>query len=255
MMKLPLSLLLLIAGPYLTQVLADEKAPFQRDTLSSIMERAREDAQKLKLPANKHTTIGQQAAEQTTDTFHSPDFQKKVECEQQRLEQEVFKVYTQPWARQKQNPAPEQSANVSTEEIYLFFSSSVPVENIHSYITAIARAGSPSVIPVLHGFVNGMANMKASTEYFSRILKMEQACQDEMNPQKICQRHQVRIKVNPLLFTKYGITRVPAVVFVRGNETFKIQGDSGLDYLLERINREAKSPTMASLIKTIREKN
>ena len=143
---------------------------------------------------------------------------------------------------------------MSTEEIYLFFSSSVPVENIQSYITAIARAGTSSVIPVMHGFVNGMANMKASTEYFSRILKMDPACQDEMNPQKICQRYQVRIKVNPLLFTKYGITRVPAVVFVRGNEAFKIQGDSGLDYLLERINREAKSPTLASLIKTLRER-
>ena len=68
------------------------------------MERAREDAQKMKLPANKHTTKGQQAAEQTANTFHSPDFQKKVECEQQRLEQEVFKVYTQPWVKTKTKP-------------------------------------------------------------------------------------------------------------------------------------------------------
>ena len=54
MMKLPLFLpLLLVAGSCLTQARADETAPFRLNTtISSIMERAREDAQKMKLPAN-----------------------------------------------------------------------------------------------------------------------------------------------------------------------------------------------------------
>lgn len=259
MMKLPLLiflLLLLVAGSFLGQARADETAPFRLNTLSSIMERVREDAQKMKLPANKHAAKGQKAALQTATTFHSPEFQKQLQCEQQGLEQGVFKAYTQPWARQRQKPAQEPSGILlATEKIYLFFSSSVPEATIQPYIAAIAGVGDPNVIPVLRGFVKGLADMKASAEFFNRIVKKNPNCLDEMNPQKICQRFQIGIKVNPLLFTKYGITRVPAVVFVRETDTFIIEGDAALDFLLERINGEAKSTTLTSLIKTMRERN
>ena len=257
MMKLPLFLLVLVllAGSCLTQARADETAPFRLNTLPSIMERARENAQKMKLPANKHAAKGQKAAQRTSSIFHSPEFQKQIQCEQQRLEQGVFKAYTQPWKRQKQKMPQEQTGILSaTEKIYLFFSSSVPEETIQPYIAAIAGAGDPNVIPVMRGFVKGLANMKASAEFFNRIVKKDPDCRDEVNPQKICQRFQMGIKVNPLLFTQYGIARVPAVVYARETDAFIIQGDAVLDYLLERINQEAKSTTLASLIKTMRER-
>lgn len=253
MMKLPLLLLILVAGSCLAQARADETMPFRLNNLSSIMERAREDAQQMKLPTNKHADKGQKAALQTTDTFHSPEFQKQLQCEQQRLEQGVFKDYAQPWTRQKQKPTQEPSGILpATEKIYLFFSSSVPEATIQPYIAAIAGTGDPNVIPVLRGFLKGLADMKASAEFFKRILKKDPDCRDEIHPQKICQRFQVGIKVNPLLFTQYGITRVPAVVYARQTDAFIIQGDAGLDFLLERINQEAKSTTLVSLIKTMR---
>jgi predicted DsbA family dithiol-disulfide isomerase len=60
------------------------------------------------------------------------------------------------------------------------------------------------------------------------------------------------ISLQPALFSKYGINRVPAVVYENGKDTYSIQGDAGLDYLLERINREAKSTALAGLIKKMR---
>jgi type-F conjugative transfer system pilin assembly protein TrbC len=256
MMKLPLLLLILVAGSCLAQARADETMPFRLNNLSSIMERAREDAQKTKPLANKHAAQGQKAAQRTSNIFHSPEFQKQIQSEQQRLEQGVFKDYAQPWTRQKQKSTQERSGILSTtEKIYLFFSSSVPETTIQPYIAAISGTGDPNVIPVMRGFVKGMADMKASAEFFNRIVKKDLDCRDEIHPQKICQRFQVGIKVNPLLFTQYGINRVPAVVYARQTDAFIIQGDAGLDYLLEQINQEAKSTTLASLIKTMRGKS
>jgi predicted DsbA family dithiol-disulfide isomerase len=68
----------------------------------------------------------------------------------------------------------------------------------------------------------------------------------------MCRRYQVPIKIDPTLFERYGITRVPAVVYAGEKDSFKIQGDAGLDYLLERINRDAKSTTLAKLINQLR---
>ena len=106
----------------------------------------------------------------------------------------------------------------------------------------------------MRGFVKGLADMKASAEFFNRIAKKDPDCRDVMNPQKICQRFQLIIKVNPLLFTKYGITQVPAVVYANETDAFIVEGDAGLDALLDRINREAKSSTLTSLVKNLRER-
>ena len=45
---------------------------------------------------------------------------------------------------------------------------------------------------------------------------------------------------------------MPAIVYEHDGNSFLIQGDAGLDYLLEKINREAKSKGLAGLIKKIR---
>ena len=49
-------------------------------------------------------------------------------------------------------------------------------------------------------------------------------------------------------FRQYEITEVPALVYVRGNEIYQVQGDVGLNTLLEKVNQEAKSPGMTALI-------
>lgn len=242
------TLCVVVAGVCLSVVRAEDVSSSGSNTVSARMEQAREDAKKMSLPANRHTEAGRQAAEQTAKTFHSPEFQKRLQCEQQRLEQNVFEKHITPW---EQKPVGEQPGDLAAmDKVYLFLSSSVPEETVRIYIATIAGAKTTSIVPVLRGLVKGRENIKASTDYFSRILQEDLDCRDKR--ESTCRRYQVPIKIDPILFERYGITRVPAVVYAGEEDAFLIQGDAGLTYLLERINRDAKSMTLANLINQLR---
>ena len=219
------------------------------------MKKARKDAEKMTLPVNKYNEQGLKAAKETADLFHSPEFQERVQCEQQRLEKEVFAGYTRPWKKKTRQRATEQKEQVGSlaagEKVFLFISSSVPDETVHAYIAALDRAGDPHLSLVMRGFVGGLVRARATKDqsYFGRILKKELDCPRTQTP---CERYKVAIRLKPSLFTRYGITRVPAVIYEHEKNSFLIQGDAGLDYLLEKINREVQSKGLASLIKKIR---
>jgi len=240
--------LLLVTWPWTNMAGAEGT---QQNIVSAIMEKAKEDSKKMALPENEYGEEGLSAAKKAAEAFHSPGFQEQIQCEQQRLETEVFGDFITSW-KKKKNTVKKQSGQTSsladTERVYLFFSSSVPDATVRLYLSAIADAGEPNVIPVMRGFVGGLSDMATSTEYFSRILKIDLDCQDAEVP---CQSYQTAIKLNPVLFAQYGITRVPAVAYANEENGFLIQGDAGLDYLLERINREANSPSLARLIRKL----
>jgi type-F conjugative transfer system pilin assembly protein TrbC len=219
------------------------------------MKKARNDAEKMDLPVNQYREQGLKAAEETANLFHSPEFQERVQCEQQQLEKEVFAGYTKPWKKKIRQKTAEQKGVTGSlaagEKVFLFISSSVPDETVHAYIADFDRAGDPNLSLVMRGFVGGMARARAKKgqSYFGRILKKELDCPRTQTP---CERYQVAIRLKPSLFTKYGITKVPAVIYEHDKNSFLIQGDAGLDYLLEKINREAKSTGLTSLIKKMR---
>ena len=223
--------------------------------VSRIMKKARSDAEKIILPVNQYNERGLKDAKETADLFHSPEFQERVQCEQQRLEKEVFTDFIKPWKKKIRQTTAEQKEQVGNlaagEKIFLFISSSIPDETVHAYITDLDKAGDPHFALVMHGLVGGLAQVRAKKgqSYFSRIMKKELDCPKAKTP---CERYQVPIRLKPSLFTRYGITKVPAVVYEHDGNSFLIQGDAGLEYLLERINREVKSKGLASLIKKIR---
>jgi type-F conjugative transfer system pilin assembly protein TrbC len=170
------------------------------------------------------------------------------------LEKEVFAGHIEPWKSKRNNDKQrkEQTGILSgTEKIYLFFSSSVPDETMKAYIAAIAGTGDPNLALVMRGWPGGRdgASTRADTNYFSTLLQKEPACARTPTP---CEHYQLEISLQPELFAKYAITQVPAVVYVNDKVAYHIQGDAGLDYLLERINREAKSDTLNDLIQRIR---
>jgi len=239
--------LMILPGFYQTEAEGTE-----RKTVSAMMEKAKEDGEKMTLPDNRHAAEGLSAAKKAAGTFYSPGFQERIQCEQERLEAEVFGDYIAPW-KKKEKSADGQSRQTEgladTEQVYLFFSSSMPDETVHAYLSAIADAGEPKVIPVMRGFVGGMADIQTSTEYFRRILKQDLSCRDTREP---CPRYQLEIKLKSPLFAQYGISRVPSVVYENQGLGFLVQGDAGFDYLLELINREAKSSALDNLINKIR---
>ena len=79
------------------------------------------------------------------------------------------------------------------------------------------------------------------------------------------------INIDPQLFRRYRIGRVPAIVYATSvniiepgmseglretatvGQTYTVYGDASFDYLLEQINKKAKSKSLESMIAKLRE--
>lgn len=250
----------LLLGTTVYQVHA-QAAPLEQKTssaVSTVMDQAKGKAHSMTLNPNRYSKQGQQAAQQTADLFYSPAFKKRIQDEQNRLEKEICKNCLTSRKEKKlttESEKSEQTDNLAIQgELYLFLSSSVPDETVHAYLAAISKDDWKSITPVMRGLINGMQEIKVGTDYFSQILKVDQRCRDTKELKKICPRFKVSIRVNPLLFVQYNITRVPALVYDNEKKTVIIQGDASLDYLLERIDQELqdKDPALTKLAKNIR---
>jgi len=239
------------------KTLSNEEQTALTANVSSVLEKV--DGIEAVVPANRFAEEGKKRAKQTAEVFKTPEFQSSIEREQKRLNNEVFKKYTATCEKQKQeevgpDPLEDKEQQKITEKIYLFISSSLPDETMHTYLADISRANSGAVliVPVMQGMVNGIADKKANLKYFSRILKEDMDCVDDHQHRKACDRFKTNILFQPPLFKKYGIERVPALVYDNDGQIFIIQGDASIDYLMERINREAKQKSLETLISKIR---
>lgn len=202
-----------------------------------------EEKSTMQIPENIHAEEGRQAAQQAAGQYFAPQSQKRLQCKQSRIQQQVF------GAKTEENPGKPGTLSAS-ETIYLFISSSMPEEVVHTYLMKVASTGDQRIIPVMYGLVQGLGNKAITAEYFNRVLREDLECRDKQGD--ICKRIQVPVQVNSPLFKQYSVTQVPTVVYASGENSWSIQGDSALDYLLEQINREAHSLELSSLIDRMR---
>ncbi len=230
---------------------ADE---LRHSDINTVIEKAQQVAKTIKIPKNKYEKTGMEAAKKVADTYHSDEFQKKIRCEAEKIDQDFFQKFSSKWekAGEKQRKDAGKEKNLLPgEKIYLLFSSSVPDRTMQEYISTVARTkNTQNITFVMKGFVKGLAYPKADTEYFSRITKKEWDC--ENTKETYCEYLKVPVSINSEIFNKYQIKRVPAVVYDNGTDSYVIHGDAGLEYLLTRINRKVKSTTLAGVIKKLR---
>lgn len=221
----------------------------------SVMEQALETAKQMTLPVNKYAQEAEQAAQQTAKQYQSPAFQKQLQCEQDRLKEEFFPKKGKLWepleaqeTQETQQKPREDGLLAEDEKIYLFFSSSVPAETMQAYVADVARVGDPNLMLIMRGFA------KSNPRFLGTIMKQDLTCQDVLETRQICSRNQVKVSLRPELFSEFGVDRVPAVVYAKGErgdqgeQVYRVQGDAGFGYALERINREVKSNGLAGLI-------
>ncbi len=217
------------------------------ESVQQVIEQARKDAARMEVPVNKHQDAGMKAAQESARMFNSPECREKLQCEQQRLKKDVFSEYT-PVQKKKDMSIPGKLAE--NEKVYLFFSSSMPDETIHAYLTAMEGLEEPGMTMLMKGFVPG-----ERSRYLIRIAQKDRSCVDRMQQENpvICERFEIPIRIQPSLFDRYEVTQVPAVVYEREGVTWKITGDARLDFLLERINRNAGSPGLKGLVTALQE--
>jgi type-F conjugative transfer system pilin assembly protein TrbC len=138
-----------------------------------------------------------------------------------------------------------------SERVYIFVSSSMPMAALRRYASDLDRLADPNIVMVLRGFVGGMKRFKPTGDFIGQVLRKDEAC-DPGKQQ--CEAYQAGIQIDPMLFRKYGIKQVPAVVYVPqvqvadlgdgaggqadGGDYCVVYGDASLGYVLGVIGRE-----------------
>lgn len=246
-------------------------ADFNLDDIRGLLEKSKSLEAEVTVPENKHKEEGEKKAREIADFINSEEFQKKISDEKERLTKEVFQDQLGQYYKDvKVKTDKAGTARLkNSERIYIFISSSVPVQTLRNYTADIEKLDDPNVVMVLRGFKDGMKKLKPTIEFSLSVLKKDPGCDVVASGGK-CALFNTGITLDPLLFRRYGIEQVPAVVYVPSlsvidaamsegkeenvkiGEYYKIYGDASLEYILETIQKETKSASLDGLLKTLR---
>ena len=134
---------------------------------------------------------------------------------QERLEYKDGRVIV------KQERNKEKKTNLSQGEfIYIFMSSSVPISVWKTYAKNIEDFGlTDKSSLVLRGCIGGCRYIKPTLEFISKVLEVDRDRQGI----------KAEVWIDPLLFRRFNIQRVPCVVYVRGQELMDNTLSAGLE--------------------------
>lgn len=235
--------------------------------VSDIVDGAKKYGGDHSLPENPHRIEAQGIAEGVSRYFQSEEFQEKIESEKARLYGEVYG--SQADCHQETAKTPGNMERLSPQErIYLFISSSVPTTTLRHYVQAIDSFGEPNIKVVMRGFVGGAKFVKPTMAFLKEILFIDPECDPT---RERCRTYGVEVIIDPLLFGRYRVEKVPAFVYVpsisssdsqmsEGLESNKISnnylvyGDMSIEYALRLFSRERKSPGLEGLLTSYRGK-
>ncbi|MDD2732630.1 MAG: type-F conjugative transfer system pilin assembly protein TrbC [Desulfuromonadaceae bacterium] len=217
------------------------------------LDKANKVAETLTIPTNKSEMEMAKIAEKMNAYYRSPEFQGRLKNETERIKGELFGDASVRFYPDSKTPAARGKLG-SDERIYVFISSAMPLQTVRNYAASVARLGDPNVTLVMRGFVDGMTKIQPTIRFIGSVLQRDATC----NPTDgECEMLPASLAVDPLLFRRYGIDRVPAVVYVRGvkaedaalsegdsrntsiSENHTVYGDASLEYLIEQIWRES----------------
>lgn len=233
--------------------------------ISSSLAQADRMAGELTIPQNSARVEMEKAAGKLDNYYRSPEFQGRLNSETERIKAELFgqsfgKFYPDSQTKERKGKLAE------TERIYVFVSSSIPLQTVRNYAASVARLHDPRIALVMRGFVGGMAKIRPTIDFVGSVLKEDPDCDPSVSD---CRMRPASLIVDPLLFRRYGIDKVPAVIYAQGvkaedpglsegdarnaklTESFTVYGDASLEYILELICRETGSPSLKGLVSAL----
>ena len=246
-----------------------------REKLIDTLKENDEKAQKLKLEIELGKNVDKGSlkarAQKVADTFYSDDYQGKIKSEQDRLTEALEPFYQdyKGLIKEAQEKIPP-SRLAPDERVYLLISSSIPMHILRSYVEQLENANDPRASMYLRGFIGGATYVKPTVQFVMDLINKDDTCQIGLD--RDCETfNNVNIYIDPMVFRRFDVNTAPAVVFAQGvsriggyetsegiEEDFNIgkfyivYGDMGLDYMLEKINSEAKSNTLEGFIASLR---
>jgi type-F conjugative transfer system pilin assembly protein TrbC len=228
------------------------------------LKKAEDLARSITIPSNPSEKNMKEAAEKMNSVYQSPAFQGRLKAETERIKHELFGAAVEHYYPDSGNSVPAQGMLGEDERIYVLVSSSMPLQAIRNYAASITKYGDPRIMMVLRGFVEGVGKIQPTIDLVGRVLQRESACNPLTDGE--CEILPVPFGVDPLLFRRYGIDRVPAVVYVSGikaedaslsegdtknaaiSEYWTAFGDAKLEYLVEQIQRDSGSQSLLKLV-------
>jgi conjugal transfer pilus assembly protein TrbC len=240
---------------------------FDLDSINEYMEKVDDLKKDLKVPENLHKEKGQEMAEKTYQFYQSKEFQEKLRAETERLKDGIFKKAVKEYYSENREIEKTKGKLLPTERIYIFISFSVPLQTLRNYASSLDRLGDPNIVMVMRGFVDGMKYIKPTINFVSDVLRRDPSC--DMTKQK-CDTYRADFQIDPLLFRRYQIAKVPAVVYATDVNVMDVQmseglesntkvssyyvlyGDSSLEYVLDTIQKETKSASIERLLTALR---
>ena len=230
--------------------------------LEARLNQANRMAGSMTLPSNRTEAEMKELAGKVDAYYRSLEFQGRLQGEKQRIRSELFGDASARFYPDSTPPAARGKLD-SDERIYVFVSSSMPLQTVRNYAASVAHLGDPNVTLVMRGFVDGMTKIQPTIRFIASVLQRDPSC----NPAEgECEMLPAGLSVDPLLFRRYAIDRVPAVVYARGlkaedaglsegdtrntriTEHHTVYGDASLEYLIEQIQRETGAKTLAQLL-------
>jgi len=226
------------------------------------LDKANKMAETLTIPTNKSEVEMSKIAEKMNAYYRSSEFQGRLKSETERIKGELFGDASIRFYPDSTTPA-ARGKLTSDERIYIFISSAMPLQTVRNYAASVARLGDPNITLVMRGFVDGMSKIQPTIRFIGSVLQRDSVC----NPAEgECEMLPAGVVVDPLLFRRYGIDRVPAVVYAKGlkaddaalsegdsrnatiMEHHTVYGDASLEYLIEQIQRETGAHSLTALL-------
>jgi type-F conjugative transfer system pilin assembly protein TrbC len=241
----------------------EETAELSIPDINATLKNSQDLSRKVVISENPHKEEMGKEASKLNDIYNSPSFQEALSRETERQKSGLFKKPLEDYytGTNKSDYKKDVSGNLPQDErIYLFISSSMPMTTIRNYVASAARFKERNILIVLRGFVNGMTKIGPTVQFIADLLKVDPLCYGAN-----CEMYSVNMVVDPLLFRRYDISYVPAVVHAQGvhpslpeeseglpgtavasNTT--VYGDASLEYILDLIRKETGSKSLASLL-------
>lgn len=229
------------------------------DDINSVLNRAKDMQKKLTIPDNPNSKQGEEMARESFEKYQSEEFQNRLKAESERIQKEIMGGTGQ--KKYYADTAKVAKKGLSNEQIYIFISSSMPASTIRNYVQDVAYLNDPNIIFVLRGFVGGIKKIKPTMKFTRDIIKKDSNCT------RSCDSYNVKVQVNPLMYSRYSIERVPAILYVQGilpkeaavlklNKTtfpnWVIYGDASLVTATEIFADKTKKESMRAMNRILR---
>lgn len=235
-------------------------------------------AEDMVLPDMSKNQKAYDAGVKAGEAMNTPEYQARILEEAERIkagvfakEMDIIKKYY-PDGKEKVKGV-NRPVLKSGERVYVFISSSMPAETLRNYAISLDKAGEPNVVMVMRGMIGGVSKIRPTMDFIASVLVKDKECLKKglSNGGNVdCDTFATEVLIDPLLYSRYNIFKVPAVVFATGvmpeniemsegdEENAKIgpnttvYGDAALDAVLETIAENTKSSSLDALVKKMR---